>query len=58
MVQDNQQYQVVRTFPRIGELYAVTDRRTGLTTIRKAERNFRRDRRRVFVPVLTDEVVE
>lgn len=49
MVQANQSFKVVRATPRAGELYAVTNRRTGVTEIRKANRNFRRDTRRVFV---------
>lgn len=49
MVQANQTYKVVRTLPRNGERYAVLNRRTGVTEIRVAGRDFRRDKRRVFV---------
>lgn len=56
MVEKNRTYKVIRSLPRAGELYAVTNRRTGVTEIRKAARSFRRDKRRVFVPVeLPDE---
>lgn len=48
-IQADKTYKVVRTLPRRGELYAVTNRRTGVTTLKKAERDFRRDKRRVFV---------
>lgn len=50
MVKSGQTVKVVRTLPRAGELYAVT-RRDGITEIRRAARSFRRDKRRVFVPV-------
>lgn len=49
MVQNNRKYKVVRTLPRAGELYAVT-LRSGITEIRKANRDFRRDKRRIFIP--------
>lgn len=49
MVQAEKQYKVVRATPRKGELYAVKNLRTGVTTIKTADRNFRRDTRRVFV---------
>ena len=49
MVQANKSYNVIRTLPRKGELYAVTNRRTGVTTLKTANKSFRRDTRRVFV---------
>lgn len=49
MVQANKAYSVIRTLPRKGELYAVKNRRTGVTTIKTAAKSFRRDTRRVFV---------
>lgn len=51
MVQANKQYRVIRSLPRKGETYAVNDRDTGDTVLRTAERDFTRDKRRVFVPV-------
>lgn len=48
-IQANKSYKVVRTLPRRGELYAVTNRRTGVTTLKTAARDFTRDKRRVFV---------
>lgn len=50
MVKETKKYTIVRTLPRAGELYAVTNRRTGVTEIRQARRAFRRDKRRVFIP--------
>ena len=49
MVQADKTYKVIRVTPRKGELYAVTNRRTGVTSLKKADKNFRRDVRRVFV---------
>lgn len=51
MVQADSTYRVIRTLPRKGETYTVTDRRTGVTTIRTANKAFKRDKRNVFVPV-------
>lgn len=48
-IQAQETYTVIRTLPRKGETYAVTDRRTGVTTLRKADRDFRRDKRRVLI---------
>ena len=55
MVQVDSTYRVVRTLPRLGETYTVRDRRTGITTIRVANKSFRRDKRNVFVQVETDQ---
>lgn len=49
-IQANRKYRVIRSLPRAGELYAVTYRRSGVTMLKTAVRNFRRDKRRVFVP--------
>ena len=49
MVQADKTYKVIRVTPRKGELYAVKNRRTGVTTLKTADKNFRRDVRRVFV---------
>jgi len=49
MVQANTNYKVIRSLPRQGEVYAVKNRRTGVTTLKTAARDFRRDKRRVFV---------
>ncbi len=49
-IQEGHTFKVVRTLPRRGELYAVTRRSDGVTEIRRANANFRRDKRRVFVP--------
>lgn len=54
MVQADKTYKVIRTLPRKGELYAVTNRRTGITTLKTAAKSFRRDKRRVFVLVGND----
>lgn len=48
-VQANQTFKVVRCTPRVGETYAVKNNRTGVTEIRVATKNFRRDTRRVFI---------
>lgn len=48
-IQADASYKVIRTLPRKGELYAVTNRRTGVTTLKTANKSFRRDKRRVFV---------
>lgn len=53
MVQADSTYRVLRTLPRKGETYTVTDRRTGVTVIRTANKSFKRDKRNVFVPVET-----
>lgn len=49
MVDSNKTYKVLRTLPRRGETYAVK-LRSGITEIRVAARDFRRDKRRTFVP--------
>ncbi len=51
MVQANKQYRVIRSLPRKGEVFAVSDRDTGDTVLRTADRDFTRDKRRVLVPV-------
>lgn len=53
MVQADEQYVIVRATPRKGEVYAVTNRRTGITELRTAAKTFRRDTRRVFVKAPT-----
>lgn len=39
---------VIRTLPRVGDFYLV--RVGGVSELRRADRNFLRDTRRVFVP--------
>ena len=51
MIQADSTYRVLRTLPRKGETYTVTDRRTGVTVIRTADKAFKRDKRNVFVPI-------
>lgn len=50
MVNSNKKYKVVRTLPRAGEVYAVK-LRNGTTELRRAARDFTRDKRRTFVPL-------
>lgn len=49
MLNSQKTYKIIRSLPRQGETYAVK-RRDGVTEIRVAARDFRRDKRRVFVP--------
>ena len=50
MVQANSTFKVIRTLPRVGEVYVVTVRGIG-DVFRTATRNFTRDKRRVLVPI-------
>ena len=49
MVQANKSYKVVRTLPRKGETYAVKNLRTGVVSIKVANKDFSRDRRLTFL---------
>ena len=55
MVQADETYRVLRTLPRKGEIYAVRDRNTGITTLRVAAKSFKRDKRRVLVATTADQ---
>lgn len=48
-IQADKQYRVIRSLPRKGEVYAVTNRRTGVTTLKTANKDFNRDKRRVLI---------
>lgn len=49
MLMRDAKYHVVRTLPRKGEVYAVRDRETGITTLRVADHDFTHDKRDVLV---------
>jgi len=48
-IQADKQYRVIRSLPRKGEVYAVTKRSTGVTTLKTAAKDFSRDKRRVLI---------